>query len=173
MVQDVADLYTLKQEDLLSLEGFAEKKGDNLLAAIDASRNQSLARLITALGIHGVGEVMAADLARYYTDLEQLSQASFEGLQSIEGDRPEYRPGHRGLVCAPGQPDRVGKAALRWRMAAQRKPPGSWQPTAFGWQNLCRYRDPAQLHPPGGEGIYPVFGRKGDQFSESRRRITW
>jgi DNA ligase (NAD+) len=63
LVHDVADLSTLSREDLLGLEGFAEKKADNLLQAVEASKNQSLARLITALGIHGVGEVVASDLA--------------------------------------------------------------------------------------------------------------
>lgn len=88
LVKDVADLYTLKREDLLRLEGFAEKKADNLLRAIEASRHRPLARLIAALGIRGVGEVMAADLARVYPDLDQLSQATYEDLQQIEGVGP-------------------------------------------------------------------------------------
>lgn len=88
LVSDVADLYTLKREDLLGLEGFAEKKADNLLSSIQESKLQSLARLITALGIRGVGEVMAGDLVRYYNDLDQLSLASSDELQNIEGVGP-------------------------------------------------------------------------------------
>lgn len=88
LVSDVADLYTLKREDLLGLEGFAEKKADNLLSSIQESKLQSLARLITALGIRGVGEVMAGDLVRYYSDLDQLSLASSDELQNIEGVGP-------------------------------------------------------------------------------------
>lgn len=88
LVRDVADLYTLRREDLLDLEGFAEKKADNLLASIDASRSQSLARLITALGIRGVGEVAASDLASHYVDLDELSRANFDELQTIEGFGP-------------------------------------------------------------------------------------
>ncbi len=88
LVRDVADLYTLPRGKLLELEGFAEKKADNLLAAIENSKNRSLARLITALGIRGVGEVIAADLARYYPNLDLLSQASVEELQKIEGIGP-------------------------------------------------------------------------------------
>jgi DNA ligase (NAD+) len=87
-VHDVGDLYTLKREDLLQLEGFADKKADNLLEAIAVSRGRSLARLITALGIRGVGEVVATDLARFYPDLDMLSRASLEDLQSIEGIGP-------------------------------------------------------------------------------------
>jgi len=88
LVGDVADLYTLKREDLLPLDSFAEKKADNLLAAVQVSRGQSLARLVTALGIRGVGEVMAADLADHYAGLDELAAASLEDLQQIEGIGP-------------------------------------------------------------------------------------
>jgi len=88
LVHDLADLYTLTKEDLLTLEGFAEKKADNLIQAIDASRNRPLPRLISALGIRGVGEVMANDLAFHYRDLDALSKASAEELQQIEGVGP-------------------------------------------------------------------------------------
>jgi DNA ligase (NAD+) len=88
LVKNPADLFTLKKDDLLRLEGFAEKKADNLLESINAARARPLARLISALGIHGVGEVMAADLARYFFDLETLSRASVEDLLRIEGVGP-------------------------------------------------------------------------------------
>jgi len=88
LVQDYADLYALQKKDLLALEGFAEKKADNLLVAIEASKAQPLERLITALGIRGVGEVVAADLARAYPDLESLSRVSVEELEGIEGIGP-------------------------------------------------------------------------------------
>lgn len=88
LVKDVADLYTLRRDDLLALEGFAEKKADNLLAAIQASRSRPLARWITALGIRGVGEVMAADLARRFIDLDALAAASTTELMQIEGVGP-------------------------------------------------------------------------------------
>lgn len=85
LVSDVADLYTLKKEDLLNLEGFADKKAQNLLEAIDASRHQPLSRLINALGIRGIGEVTAADLARKFTSLEDIGKASVADLLDIEG----------------------------------------------------------------------------------------
>jgi DNA ligase (NAD+) len=88
LVKDPSDLYALKKEDLLNLEGFAEKKADNLLEAIAASKRQPLNRLITAIGIHGVGEVMAADLAKKYPDLEALSKAGQAELMTIEGVGP-------------------------------------------------------------------------------------
>lgn len=88
LVKDVADLYTLTEANLLKLEGFAEKKAENLLNAIQASRSQPLSRLVTALGIRGVGEVMAVDLAKVYGNLEALGHATVEDLQQLEGVGP-------------------------------------------------------------------------------------
>ncbi len=108
LVEDVADLYTLQRQHLINLEGFAEKKADNLLAAIAASRQQPLNRLINALGIRGVGEVMAVELARHFVNLEALSQAGLERLQQIEGVGPNIahaivdwfsRPANRRLLA--------------------------------------------------------------------------
>lgn len=88
LVKDVADLFTLKKKDLLELEGFAEKKAENLLGSIEQAKGQSLNRLIAALGIHGVGEVMAGDLARTYGNLSALSKTTADELQQIEGVGP-------------------------------------------------------------------------------------
>jgi len=88
LVKDVADLYTLNKSDLLKLEGFADKKADNLLSAIETSKTQPLERLIAALGIHGVGEVAASDLSQNYRDLNALSKASPAEIESLEGFGP-------------------------------------------------------------------------------------
>jgi DNA ligase (NAD+) len=88
LIHDVADLYALSEEDLLELEGFAEKKAENLVQAIQASRQQDLGRLIGALGIRGVGEVMASNLADHFGSLDHLSRARVEELEAIEGVGP-------------------------------------------------------------------------------------
>jgi DNA ligase (NAD+) len=88
LVSDVADLYQLTEEKLLTLEGFAEKKADNLLRAIDATRERSLARLINALGIRGVGVTVAVDLARHFQNMEALQVAAQHDLEGIEGIGP-------------------------------------------------------------------------------------
>jgi DNA ligase (NAD+) len=88
LIRDVADLYSLTEDDLLTLEGFADKKAGNLIQAIDASRERNLGRLLVALGIRGVGEVVASDLSRYFGDLERLSRADAETLERIEGIGP-------------------------------------------------------------------------------------
>jgi DNA ligase (NAD+) len=96
-VKDVADIYYLKRADILEAVTKKERKtekeppgkiADNLLASIEASKSRSLGRLITALGIRGVGEVSAADLANHFTDLDVLSKASAEQLQQIAGIGP-------------------------------------------------------------------------------------
>ena len=88
LVKDVADLYALEESDLLELEGFAEKKAANLVDAIAESKTQAFDRLLTALGIRGVGEVVAADLTCVYPDLDALSLADEDELQRIEGIGP-------------------------------------------------------------------------------------
>ena len=89
LVKDVADIYSLKKEDLLTLERIGEKSADNLIRAIDASKNQSLARLIFALGIRHVGEEMAGVLAQNFIDLDALSEASRGLLMSIPAVGPK------------------------------------------------------------------------------------
>jgi DNA ligase (NAD+) len=88
LVNNIADLYNLQRDELLELEGFGEKKADNLLSAIDESKTQPFYRLITGLGIHGVGQVAAQELAKRFHDLDELSKASQEDLEAIEGFGP-------------------------------------------------------------------------------------
>ena len=63
LVKSLPDLYELTQEEMLNLDGFAEKSADNLLQAIETSKEQSLARFLVALSIPQVGEHMARLLA--------------------------------------------------------------------------------------------------------------
>lgn len=88
ILTDVADLYKLTLDDLLPLEGFAQKKAENLLTAIESSKHRPLARLLASLGIRGVGEVMAAELSARYADLDALALAKIEDLEAIEGVGP-------------------------------------------------------------------------------------
>ena len=88
LVGDVADLYTLNKDDLLKLEGFAEKKADNLLESIEASKSQPLSKFIFALGIRGVGEVVGNDLAQQFKSIDALQKATTEDLEGIEGIGP-------------------------------------------------------------------------------------
>lgn len=83
LVRDPADLYNLRYEDLASLERLGPKSARNLLAAIEKSKKNSLARLIFALGIRHVGERAAKILAGHYGSLEALMNASEDELVNI------------------------------------------------------------------------------------------
>ena len=85
LLKDVADFYYLRREDILSLEGFAEKSTDNLLAAIETSKDRPLWRLITALGIRFVVSVVAQLLTEHYSSIDELMAATQEELQTIPG----------------------------------------------------------------------------------------
>ncbi|MEL7590394.1 MAG: NAD-dependent DNA ligase LigA [Anaerolineaceae bacterium] len=100
-VKDVADLYLLTEEQLLKLEGFAIKKAQNLLNAIEASRNRPLDRFITALGIRGVGEVAASELARHFKSLDFLTQAAVDEIQQIGGIGPNIALSIRDWIDRP------------------------------------------------------------------------
>ena len=80
---DILDLYSLKYEDLKNLEGFKEKKINNLLNAIENSKNSELYRVLTALGIEHIGEVASKSIcSKFGLDLVDVS---FEDLISIDG----------------------------------------------------------------------------------------
>jgi DNA ligase (NAD+) len=88
LVKNVADLYSLKKPDLLELEGFADKKADNLIESIQRSKQNPLSRLIFALGIKGVGEVVGEQLANEFSSLDRLSKVTQEELEELEGIGP-------------------------------------------------------------------------------------
>ena len=83
LVHDLADLYKLTRDDLLPLEGFAEKSADNLVAAIDASKHAGLDRFVYALGIPNVGQHVAKVLATHFGALDALMAASEEELVAV------------------------------------------------------------------------------------------
>jgi len=88
LLHDLADLYYLKPEALRVLPGFAEKSTENLLAAIEASKRRPLARLISALGIRGVGSTVAEALAQHFSSLDELISASPDMLLAVPGVGP-------------------------------------------------------------------------------------
>ena len=85
MVHTYADLYKLTYEQLLELDLIAEKSAQNLLDAIDNSKNTKLPKFINALGIRLVGKESADILAQNFKDIEALKAASIEDLSAIDG----------------------------------------------------------------------------------------
>jgi DNA ligase (NAD+) len=83
LVKDVADLYSLKLDQVANLERMAEKSAQNLLDEIAASKKQSLSRLIYALGMRFVGERTGQLLAENFGSLEELEEAKPEDLEKV------------------------------------------------------------------------------------------
>jgi DNA ligase (NAD+) len=115
LIEDVADIYLITRDQLLELDGFAEKKADKLLASIEASKSRPLDRLIAALGIPHVGSVAAEALAARFESIDKLIPADEDALTQIEGIGPTIaaaivewtqRKEHRDLVA------RLKKAGL-------------------------------------------------------------
>ncbi|MEC0666537.1 NAD-dependent DNA ligase LigA [Priestia flexa] len=89
LIKDVADLYELTKEQLIELERMGEKSADNLLKAIEASKENSLERLLFGLGIRHVGAKAAKTLAQQFDTMDKLQKATYDELVTINeiGDK--------------------------------------------------------------------------------------
>jgi DNA ligase (NAD+) len=88
LVQTPADIYQLNEENLAALARMGEKSAQNLIAALEKSKNTSLARFVFALGIRNVGEATARDLARFFGRLEGIMAADVDLLQQVSDVGP-------------------------------------------------------------------------------------
>lgn len=88
LVADEGDLFFLKAEDLMALEGFGPKKVDNLLTSLEAAKSRSLTRLVASLGIRGVGSTVAGLLTQHLHSIDAFFAASHEDYEKIDGIGP-------------------------------------------------------------------------------------
>ena len=88
LVRDLTDLFRLKKDDLLRLEGFAERSAAKLVDAIQKSRRVELGRFLYSLGIPEVGGAVARDLAQHFRNLESLRRGNPEELEKVSGIGP-------------------------------------------------------------------------------------
>ena len=117
LIDDVAGLYSLDAEKLVSLERMGEKSAQNLIAALEKSRRTTLDRFLYALGIREVGDATARSLAREFGDLDDLVGATAERLESIPDIGPVvarhivhfFQQAHNMEVI-----DRLRKAGVSW-----------------------------------------------------------
>ncbi|HIE04307.1 MAG TPA: NAD-dependent DNA ligase LigA [Candidatus Latescibacteria bacterium] len=89
LVKDVGDLYFLTKEQLASLDRMAEKSAENLLEALERSKEREPARVLCALGIRHVGEHVARILMDHFGSIDKLAKASADELESVPGIGPE------------------------------------------------------------------------------------
>lgn len=101
LVHEFADLYRLKdrRDELIGLERMGAKSADNLLAAIEKSKGNPLARLLAALNIQHVGVNTAIDLAEHFSSMDAVIAASKDDLQQVEGIGPELAESIHGFLC--------------------------------------------------------------------------
>lgn len=85
LVNSVADLYTLKKQDLLQLERFGDKSAENLIASIEKSKSNSLDRIIFGLGIRNIGGRAAKLLCEAFPSIEKIMNADLHDIEQIDG----------------------------------------------------------------------------------------
>lgn len=107
-IHDVGDIYALEAESLLALEGFQQKRVDNLFAGLEASKSQPVNRVLTALGIRFVGSEVAKLLTDHFGSIDALAAAGPETLETVEGIGPRIaasvvdwfgRPAHQAILA--------------------------------------------------------------------------
>src|ERR1700730_2042000 len=119
LVKDVADLYSLKLDDVAELERMAEKSAQNLLDEIAASKKNTLARLIYALGIRMVGERTGQLLAAHFSSLDELAAAREEQLLEVGEVGPKVAAAIAECFSEPANQQiikKLDKAGVRPRM---------------------------------------------------------
>ena len=85
LIHDVGDLYDLRVDQLVELERFAEKSAEQLVDAIAASKEQPLSKLLFALGIANIGEIVAKQIARHFGSMEKIADATVEDVLTVHG----------------------------------------------------------------------------------------
>jgi DNA ligase (NAD+) len=88
LITQFADIFTLKEDDIMQLPGFKKKSTENLLRSINEAKTVSLEKLLFGLSIDQVGQETARDLARHFGTFEQIQQANIEALEAVEGVGP-------------------------------------------------------------------------------------
>ncbi|MFC8372745.1 NAD-dependent DNA ligase LigA [Streptomyces sp. NPDC057239] len=92
LVADLADLFTLRREQLLALERMGETSTDNLLAALAKAKEQPLSRVLCALGVRGTGRSMSRRIARYFATMDHIRAADADVMQRVDGIGAEKAP---------------------------------------------------------------------------------
>lgn len=93
LVERLPDLYSLSADDLADLDGWGATSAENLLSAIDASREPELAAFLSALGVPNVGRATAADIARHFGTLDTVMAADEDELRDVDGIGPTVASG--------------------------------------------------------------------------------
>jgi DNA ligase (NAD+) len=124
LVHDVADLYSLTEEQLVNLERMGRKSAQNLLAEIEKSKSNELARVIYAVGIRFVGERTAQLLAEHFGSMDSLEKATVEELCEVEEIGPKVAESIVGFFQEERNRDvieKLRKAGLQFEQRKRKK----------------------------------------------------
>ena len=112
LIEDEADIFSLAAEPLLALEGFAEKKVENLLASIEAAKARSFEQVLTSLGIDGIGSTVAGLLTDNFASMQELLDAASKIQASLESFAQTAEP---LLTGEPSDDAAISKLVFRLR----------------------------------------------------------
>jgi DNA ligase (NAD+) len=134
LVRSLPEIYDLTVEQLEQLEGFQKKSAENLVAAIERSKEQPFNRVLYALGIPGIGYVNARALASHFGSIDRLIEASVDEIEEVEGIGPVLA----GMICETlAEPrnrkliDQLRKAGLALEQAASKETGGALEGKTF------------------------------------------
>jgi DNA ligase (NAD+) len=128
LIKDIADIYFVTREQLFTLEGFAEKKVDNLLVALEASKQQPFERVLIGLGIRYVGSAVAGLVVAAFPSMAAIQSATQTALEAVEGVGPRIaqsivtwfeRPANQQVV------EKLGRAGLQLEASQPSSSPAS------------------------------------------------
>lgn len=125
LVEDAAGLYTLRREDLLTLERMGDKSAANVLDAVAGSREAGLARLLFGLGIRYVGVKAAGIIARHFGDIDKVAAASAEELTALDEIGPRIAESVVAYFAAPDNLALIDRLRAAGVKLTEERPPDS------------------------------------------------
>ena len=165
ILQNMADIFTLTKEQLLGLEGFAEKSADNLLEEIEESRNISFERFINSLSIKHVGTRTAQTLAREFKTPESLMGATAEDLLHVDGVGEELAQSVLRFFQDPERKSVVEALLRKVKIEKEPEPSGENEKIAgktfvlTGSLSVSREQVKSEIEKLGGKVVNSVSGK--------------
>ena len=165
ILRNMADIFTLRKEQLLELEGFAEKSVESLLEEIEKSRDISFGRFINSLSIKHVGTRTAQTLAREFRTPENLMGAATEDLLQVEGVGEELAQSIIGFFEDPERKSVVEALLSQVRIEEEPEPSGENEKIAgktfvlTGTLSVSREQIKSEIERLGGKALNSVSGK--------------